>query len=41
MLLILAGISIQMLTGNNGILTRTTDAKTKTIHANVLEQMQL
>ena len=40
-LLILAGISISMLSGDNSILQRVTDAKTKTIHANVLEQMQL
>ena len=30
-LLILAGISIQMITGNNGILQRTTEAKEQTI----------
>ena len=40
-LLILAGISIQMLTGDNGILNRAGEARSKTIHANVLEQMQL
>ena len=40
-LLILAGISISMLSGDNGILQQTTNAKTRTIHANVLEQMQL
>ena len=40
-LLILAGISISMLSGNNGLLNRTTDARTKTIHANVYEQLQL
>ena len=40
-LLILAGISISMLSGDNSILQKATDAKTSTIHANVLEQMQL
>ena len=40
-LLILAGISISMLSGDNGILQRATDAKTTSIHANVLERMQL
>ena len=30
-----------MLSGDNGILQQTTNAKTKTVHANVLEQMQL
>ena len=40
-LLILAGISISMLSGDNGILQQTTTARTRTIHANVLEQMQL
>ena len=40
-LLILAGISISMLSGNNSILQQTTNARTRTIHANVLEQMQL
>ena len=40
-LLILAGISISMLSGDNGILQQTTNARTRTIHANVLEQMQL
>ena len=40
-LLILAGISILMLSGDNGILQQTTTARTRTIHANVLEQMQL
>ena len=40
-LLILAGISIMMLTGDNGILQQTTNARTRTIHANVLEQIQL
>lgn len=40
-LLILAGISISMLAGNNSILNQSTSARTKTIHANVLEKMQL
>ena len=40
-LLILAGISISMLSGDNSILQQTTTAKTRTIHVNVLEQMQL
>ena len=40
-LLILAGISISMLSGDNGILQQTTNARTRTIHANVIEQMQL
>ena len=37
-LLILAGISIQMLAGDNGILQRVTDAKTNTERANIIEQ---
>ena len=32
-LLILAGVSIAMLTGNNGILTRAQNAKNKTVEA--------
>ena len=40
-LLILAGISISMLAGDNSILQQSTSARTKTIHTNVLEQMQL
>ena len=40
-LLLLAGISIQMLSGDNGILNRTTEAREKTIHTNVFEQLQL
>ena len=40
-LLILAGISITMLSGDNGLLNRTTEARSKTIHANVYEQLQL
>jgi len=39
-LLILAGISIAMLAGDNGILTKATDAKTYTERANVIEQAQ-
>ena len=40
-LLILAGISISMLSGNNGILTRTTDAKEKTDITSIEERAQL
>ena len=40
-LLILAGISISMLSGDNGIIQQATKARTKTTHANVYEQMQL
>ena len=40
-LLILAGISIQMLTGDNGILTRAGDAKTMTDEAQIREKIQL
>lgn len=40
-LLILAGISISMLSGDNGLLTKTTEARARTIHANVYEQLQL
>lgn len=40
-LLLLAGISIQMLSGNNGILQRAGEAKDETIHAQVNEQMQM
>ena len=40
-LLMLAGISIQMLTGNNGILTKTSDAKTATDIADIKEQIQI
>lgn len=40
-LLILAGVSIATLTGENGILTRATDAKTQTEIASVKEQAQL
>lgn len=40
-LLILAGIAIQMLTGDNGILNRTTEGRNKTIHASVYEQLKI
>lgn len=40
-LLILAGVSIAMLTGENGILTKATTAKTKTIEAELKEQVSL
>ena len=40
-LLILAGISISMLTGDNSILQKATDAKTNTDNANEKEQIQL
>ena len=40
-LLILAGISISMLTGQNGILSRAGDARDETMHENVYEQLQL
>lgn len=40
-LLILAGISISMLSGNNGILQRATDAKTETEKGKVYEQISL
>jgi len=40
-LLILAGVSISMLTGENGILSRSTQASQETVHANVYEQLQL
>ena len=40
-LLILAGISISMLSGDNGILQKATDAKTDTEKANEKEQIQL
>ena len=40
-LLILAGISISMLSGDNGILTRATDAKTKSDEAQIKERIQL
>ena len=40
-LLILAGVSIAMLTGQNGILTRATDSNTETIQAEVKEKINL
>ena len=40
-LLILAGISIQMLTGDNGILTRAGEAKERTEKASIIEQARL
>ena len=40
-LLILAGISITMLSGNNSILSRADEASKGTIHANVYEHLQL
>ena len=38
-LLILAGVSIAMLTGKNGVLTRATEAKTETTTAEITERM--
>ena len=40
-LLILAGITINALSGENGILKRATQAKSKTGRSNVLEQINL
>ena len=40
-LLLLAGISIMMLSGNNGLLNRATEAKEKTFVSKVKEQIQL
>ena len=40
-LLILAGVTIATLTGDNGILTRASDAKIETIVATVKENLQL
>lgn len=40
-LLILAGVSIATLTGNNGILTRANEAKEKSEKAKIIEQIQL
>ena len=40
-LLILAGISIATLTGDNGILRKATDAKTKNDEAQIRERIQL
>lgn len=41
MLLILAGVTIATLTGNNGILTQTTRAKEESEKAEIIEQIQL
>ena len=41
MLLILAGISIAMLTGENGILTKAGEAKSKTEKAGAREKLQV
>jgi len=40
-LLILAAVSISTLTGENGLLTKASDAKTKTVNANIFEQLQI
>ena len=40
-LLILAGVSIAMLTGENGIITQAQNAKEKTVKASELEGIQL
>ena len=40
-LLILAGISIAMLTGNNGLLTKANDAKSETSKAEVIERINM
>ena len=40
-LLILAGVAIATLTGDNGLLQKSTDAKNKTVEAEVLESIQL
>ncbi len=40
-LLILAGISISMLTGENGLLTKASDAKTKKLKAEIIERARL
>lgn len=40
-LLILAGVSIAMLTGENGIITRATQSKTENAHAEVKEKIML
>ena len=40
-LLILAGVSIAMLTGENGILTQASDAKTQTTKAEVAERINM
>ena len=40
-LLILAGVSIAMLTGQNGILTRATDARSDTSNAELVERINM
>ena len=40
-LLILAGVTIAALSGDNGILTRTKEAKEKTEKENIIEQVNL
>lgn len=40
-LLILAGVSIAMLTGNNGILTQANTAKTDTVKAEIAEKVNM
>ena len=40
-LLILAGVSIATLTGDNGVLTKSTNAKLATEQANILEQLRM
>ena len=40
-LLILAGVSIAMLTGPNGLLTRANDAKSDTVKAGIKEKVEL
>ena len=40
-LLILAGVTIAMLTGDNGLLTRASSAKTETSKAEVLERVNM
>ena len=40
-LLILAGISISMLTGENGIIKKATESKEKTEKADIIEQIQI
>lgn len=40
-LLILAAVSIAMLTGNNGILTRANDSKTKNAQAEVVDKINM
>ena len=40
-LLILAGVTIAMLSGENGILTKAKEAKTRTDNASTLEKLEL